>query len=88
MGFIEDAFRLWYAKRAKGLDPDPDAPEHKYEYRGAFMSGSGRNSSGHWPSSWKSSDHPNRFVDGEDTITGRPAQWWANKRAAENFQRR
>jgi hypothetical protein len=27
--------------------------------------------SGHWPSRFKDDDHPNRWVEGEDTKTGK-----------------
>lgn len=68
----EALFQRWYKKIAKrtGLDPDPDAPEHKYDYRGSFLAGEGPDETGHWPSKFKDYDHPNRFVDGVDTITG------------------
>ncbi len=68
----EALFQRWYKKIAKrtGLNPDPDAPEHKYDYRGAFLAGEGPDETGHWPSQFKDYDHPNRYVDGVDTITG------------------
>lgn len=70
----EKAFQDWYKKYSKelDLDPNPDAPEHKYFYRRAFQAGKGPNDEGHWPSDFKAADHPNRYVDGQDTITGRP----------------
>ena len=66
----EALFRMWYdnfAQRNK-LDANPDAPEHKYNYRAAFRMGFGPGEDGHWPSKFKALDHPNRFVDGQDTI--------------------
>jgi len=74
----EQAFQKWYrgwADRA-GIDQDPDNPLHKYDYRGAFKSGQGPEKSSedglyHWPSEFKDDDHPNRFVDGVDTKTGK-----------------
>lgn len=67
----EKIFRGWYAERAQlaGLDPDPDNPLHKYNYRGAFLAGaeptiSATDSLYHWPSAFKDADHPNRFVRG------------------------
>lgn len=73
----EAAFRAWYRGWAQkaGLDPNPDNPEHRYDYRAAFRAGAepaidpsdGRY---HWPSRFKADDHPNRFVDGVDTKTG------------------
>lgn len=71
----EAAFRAWYAQHAKrwGLDPNPDAPEHQYDYRAAFNAGATPDKTGHWPSEFKLPGHPNRFVDGVDTITMKPA---------------
>ena len=75
----EKQFQDWYAQwSAKaGLDPDPDNPLHKYDYRGAFNSGLQPEISEdglyHWPSQFKDDDHPNRFVAGIDTKTGKPA---------------
>jgi len=68
----EIRFQEWYKKHAKkwGLDPDPDAFEHKYDYRGAYLNGVEPDETGHWASAFKDPDHPNRFVDGVDTITG------------------
>lgn len=70
----EKAFQRWYADWAQkaGLDPNPDNPLHKYDYRAAFRAGAvPRIDPGdglyHWPSKFKSDDHPNRFVGGVDT---------------------
>lgn len=70
----EDEFQAWYGNRAKmlGLDPNPDAPEHHYDYRAAHAAGAEPNAEGHWPSQFKAKDHPNRYVGGVDTITGKP----------------
>lgn len=69
---IEAAFQSWYADVAarQGLDPDPDAPEHQYDYRAAFMANAKPGEDGHWPSRFKLAGHQNRFVGGEDTATG------------------
>ena len=57
------------------LNPNPDDPLHKYDYRGAFKAGDEPGPEGHWPSNFKDYDHPNRFVqtpDGMlDTKTGK-----------------
>jgi hypothetical protein len=70
----EARFLAWYRAQAEraGLDPDPDNPLHKYDYRGAFRAGfepSIHPEDGlyHWPSEFKDDDHPNRFVRGVDT---------------------
>ncbi|MEE9365875.1 MAG: hypothetical protein V3W44_04225 [Dehalococcoidales bacterium] len=77
-GKDESAFQEWYAKWAKktGIDPDPDDPRHKYDYRAAFRAGvepsiSSEDNKYHWPSQFKDPDHPNRFVGGIDTISGK-----------------
>jgi hypothetical protein len=76
--FDERAFQSWYGDWARktGINPNPDDPLQKYDYRGAYSAGvvpqidpgDGRY---HWDSRFKADDHPNRFVNGEDTKTGR-----------------
>lgn len=75
----EVEFKDWYQRWADttGLDPNPDDPRHKYDYRAAFQAGvepQYNDSDGkyHWDSRYKSDDHPNRFVGGIDTKTGKP----------------
>lgn len=75
----ERDFQDWYAGWAKttGLSSDPDDPRHKYDYRSAYTAGavpsvSEEDRAYHWPSQFKSDDHPNRFVGGVDTKTGEP----------------
>ena len=75
----EAAFQDWYRawSRITGVNPNPDDPRHFYDNRAAFRAGAipqidptdGRY---HWPSQFKAPGHPNRFVGGIDTITGRP----------------
>ncbi len=68
----EARFRKWYGEHAGrlGINPDPDDPRHKYDYRAAFKENRGPGPDGHWPSEYKDDDHPRRFVDGMDTKTG------------------
>lgn len=75
----EEAFQKWYASWAEktGIDPDPDNPEHHYDYRAAYAAGvepqiSEEDGRYHWDSRFKDNKHPNRFVGGIDTITGKP----------------
>jgi len=70
----EDGFQNWYKEQAAktGINPNPDNPEHRYDYRAAYAAGAAPNAEGHWPSQFKAPDHPNRFVNGIDTITGQP----------------
>ena len=66
----ETQFQEWYKGWAKkgGIDPNPDNPEHHYDYRAAFKAGATPtpyapdNNRLHWPSEFKDGDHPNRFV--------------------------
>jgi hypothetical protein len=71
----ERAFQIWYAMQAKanGIDPNPDDPRHYYDYRRAFQAGANPGLDRHWPSTFKLAGHPNRYVDGIDTITGQTA---------------
>ena len=72
-----DEFQQWYADVAKqyNLNPDPNDPRHKYDYRAAYDAGvRAPDETGHWPSVHKAPDHPNRYVDGVDTITGQPVR--------------
>ena len=75
--FDEEGFQDWYGRWSTiaGIDPNPDAPEHKYDYRAAYKVDAKPDvdeSSGeyHWPSAFKSDDHPNRYIDNVDTKSG------------------
>lgn len=83
----EEAFRTDYSMVAarKGLDPNPDNPEHGYDYRGAWKDTPSTSKgpvankpnfgpdekSGHWPSKHKTKSNPRRVINGTDTKTGR-----------------
>lgn len=74
----EEEFQRWYKGWAAkaGIDPNPDSPQQKYDYRAAFRAGvepeiNAADGLYHWPSEFKADDHPNRFVDGVDTKTGK-----------------
>jgi len=56
--------------RKLNLNPNPDDPKHYYDYRAAYLAGASPDKQGHWPSKFKLPEHPNRFVNGIDTITG------------------
>lgn len=68
----EKVFRSWYARWADrtGLDPNPDAPEHHYDYRSAYMMGQAPDADLHWPSQHKGDGHPNLIINGVNTKTG------------------
>ncbi|MFA6927150.1 MAG: hypothetical protein WCQ69_09150, partial [Bacteroidales bacterium] len=68
----EEAFQNWYNKASKefNLDPNPDAPEHFYDYRSAFKAGAWPDETGHWPSEYKLEGHPRMVIDGVNTKTG------------------
>jgi hypothetical protein len=75
----EGAFQNWYKGWAAhtGISPNPDDPEHYYDYRAAYRAGVSptidkTDGLYHWPSQFKQLEHPNRFVNGVDTITGLP----------------
>jgi hypothetical protein len=72
--FPEAAFQAWYRRHAErlGLNPDPDDPQHFYDYRAAFRAGAEPDAEGHFPSAFKLSGHPNLVVGGVDTRTGLP----------------
>ena len=66
----EQAFQKWYRAIAEknGLDPNPDEVEHRYDWRGAWVSGDrGTVDKGdgkqHFDSQYKDDDHPNRFIE-------------------------
>ena len=78
--FVDEdtGFKDWYSGWANktGINPDPDDPRHKYDYRAAYKAGaipkiSPENGKHHWPSEFKAYDHPNRYVNGIDTKTGK-----------------
>lgn len=68
----EQAFRQWYATKARqyNLNPDPDDPQQFYDYRAAFKSGASPDETGHWPSQFKKSGHPAMTVGGFNVQTG------------------
>jgi hypothetical protein len=71
----EKKFLDWYSvvSRQLGLDPNPDDPRHFYDYRRAWENDAAipsANTGYHFPSKFKHPNHPNRYVDGVDTITG------------------
>jgi len=74
----EKAFQDWHLgwSRKTGVNPDPDDSRHYYDYRAAYKAGaepklSEKDNTYHWPSKFKSMNHPNRFVDGIDIISGK-----------------
>jgi hypothetical protein len=69
-------FDQWYAGMAaqKGLDPNPDAPEHHYDYR-SYYRDAGGTPDGHFPSQYKTAGHPREYLTDSngrifDTKTG------------------
>ena len=72
----EAAFQRWYSDIAKkvGINPDPDDPQHFYDYRAAYKAGvvPTEESGWHWPSEFKREGHPRMIVDGVNTKTGVP----------------
>ena len=83
---MQDNFKEWWQEvlNIHGFDPDPDNPEHFYDYRAAHKAGEPIPGPGqHMSSKYKSPLHPNRFVSGEemglkgialwDTLEDKPA---------------
>jgi len=72
----------WYKEFVTKYNEHPDLDDPNYNYRAAWKAGAQNNlvrdptdnNMLHWPSQFKGPDHPNRFVDGVDTITGQPSQ--------------
>ena len=68
----EGEFKDWYAVMSGeyGLDPDPNHPDHYYDYKAAWKAGVQpemyENEQGekeyHWPSQFKADNHPNRYM--------------------------
>ena len=71
--FSEKEFQNWYKTKVQGLglDPNPDAKGHYYDYRAAYKAGAEPDKTGHWPSKYKREGHPNLYIDGVDTRTGK-----------------
>ena len=60
-GKAQAQFIIQYSKYAKnlGIDPNPYAKEHYYDYEGAYKAGKGPDPvSKHWPSEFKLEGHP------------------------------
>ena len=80
---FESQFQQWFASNAnaRGWSPNPDDPEHYYDYRELFkniLSGKEPDPSGdgHFPSTYKTEGHPRTYLDDShgrifDTRTGR-----------------
>jgi hypothetical protein len=73
----EAEFQDWYKGWAAhtGINPNPDDPKHFYDYRGAYQAGVSPSidpTDGlyHWDSRFKTEEHPNKIVNGVNTITG------------------
>ncbi len=60
LGETREGFDEWYGKQSAklGLHPDPDYPEHFYDYRAAYQAGSEPDETGHFPSAFKLPGHP------------------------------
>lgn len=70
---MEKSFQSWYGAWANrtGISPNPDDPEHHYDYRAAYLHGASPDADLHWPSQHKGDNHPNLIIDGVNTKTGR-----------------
>jgi hypothetical protein len=91
----EKKFQFWYKTWARkaNINPNPDDPLHYYDYRAAYKAGvkpqiDPTDKKYHWDSRFKDDEHPNRFVNGEDTKTGEPESTEDYyKKYTEDFQK-
>lgn len=84
--FDEQAFRAgitqtpWHQEYQQRYGEAPNLDDPNYNYRAAWAAGARPDvrdpgdGQYHWPSEFKGPNHPNRYVDGVDTITGQPQQ--------------
>ena len=71
----DSEFLDWYSNIAKEvndyypdftLNPDPDSPNHYYDYRAAYEAGAKLDKEKHLPSEFKDDLHPDRYIVKED----------------------
>lgn len=88
----EQEFQSWYQDRASklGLNPNPDDPQHFYDYRAAHRAGAEPDETGHWPSQFKQEGHPRMVVNGVNTKTGQTLgqQLFAERRSTISPEQR
>jgi len=71
----------WFSEFKQQYGEEPNLNDPSYDYRRAWAAGARpdvrdpTDKQYHWPSEFKGASHPNRFVQGVDTITGRPMGW-------------
>ena len=67
----------WFTEFKQRFGEEPNLSDPNYDYRRAWAAGARPTVRDpgdqllHWPSTFKGANHPNRFVNGIDTITGR-----------------
>lgn len=70
----------WWKEYVRDYGEEPDLDTEDYNYRAAWKSGARpdvrdeKDGKLHWPSEFKGENHPNRYVNGVDTITGKPVE--------------
>jgi hypothetical protein len=68
----------WWQEYVQRYGEEPDLNTPHYDYRRAWAAGARpdvrdpTDKQFHWPSEFKSEAHPNRYVEGIDTLTGQP----------------
>jgi len=68
----------WFSEYRKKYGEEPNLNTPDYDYRSAWTAGARptvrdpNDQLLHWPSEFKGDSHPNRYVEGVDTKTGRP----------------
>tara|TARA_R100000656_G_scaffold64320_1_gene49283 strand:- start:475 stop:798 length:324 start_codon:yes stop_codon:yes gene_type:complete len=80
---MPETFENWWADVLKehNYAPDPDDPEHFYDYRAAFEAGHKIPKEGeHWGSQFKHELHEDRFLRGDHPDINKPdVDWWDTK---------
>ena len=75
----------WFTEFKNRFGEEPNLNDPNYDYRQAWAAGARPDVRDpgdgllHWSSQFKGENHPNRFVNGVDTLTGQPAvdpRWW------------
>ncbi len=70
----------WYREFTRSYREEPNLEDPNYDYRAAWDAGvrpdviDPNDKQYHWSSQFKGPDHPNRFVNGIDTIAGKPVE--------------
>ncbi len=78
----EAKFQEWYKGHSSKnkINPDPDTPEHYYDYRGAWKEGMQGDERGHLPDTFKTPGHPTFSVESTYYRPGMKAGKWEGEK--------